>query len=119
MRVLWTVSSYVLGKGSSWSEKEAKTLIFKPLDITETSIIFNDRTCTGIKFDRELVNSGEYFSRKALVTQQELGITEEKVQVIRTTCDIPGFQEYIRLHDSRLIVPMNGVFFFFEPAMTR
>lgn len=118
MRVLWTVSGYVLGKDSSWSENEAKALLFKPLDITESAIIFNNRTCNGIKFERTMVTTAEFLAKKSL-TAQDLGIREEKVQIIKTTCDIPGFQEYIRLGDGRLIAPINGVFFFFEPAVTR
>lgn len=66
MRVLWTVSGYVLGKDSSWSENEAKALLFKPLDITESAIIFNNRTCNGIKFERTMVTTAEFLAKKSL-----------------------------------------------------
>ena len=119
MRVLWTVSGYVFGKNSAWGEQEAKALLFKPLDINETGIIFNGRVCKGVTFQKEMVNTAEYLDNVWQVTPQTLGIDEQKMQVIKTNCDIPGFQEYMRLSDRRLIVQIKGVFFFFEPAVTQ
>ena len=119
MRVLWTVSGYVIGKSSVWDEKDAKALLFKPLDKSETGITFNGRSCNGVIFQQETVNAAEYLDKKWQITPQALGIDDKELQVFKTDCDIPGFQQYIRLRDGRLIVPINGVFFFFEPAVTR
>jgi hypothetical protein len=119
MRVLWTVSGYVLGKAATMDEQEAKSLLFKPLDIKETEIIFNGRVCNGVTFQREMVDTAEYLAAVWQFTPQTLGIDEQKMQVIKTNCDIPGFQEYMRLSDRRLIVPIKGVFFFFEPAVAQ
>jgi hypothetical protein len=119
MRVLWTVSGYVVGKLSAWGEQEARALLFKPLDIKDNEIIFNNRVCKGVTFRRETVNTADYLATVWQVTPQTLGIDDEKMQVIKTNCDIPGFQEYMRLSDSRLLVPINGVFFVFEPAVAK
>jgi hypothetical protein len=119
MRVLWTVSGYVIGKGATWGEADAKALLFKPLDINETAIIFDGQACTEINFQKSAVNAAEYFSNTWQATTQELNIENKDVQVFKTNCTLPGFQEYVRLSDGRLIVPINGVFFFFDPAVTR
>ena len=119
MRVLWTVSGYVFGKVPAMQEEEAKALLFKPLDITETEIIFSNRVCKGVTFQRETVNAAQYLDAVWQVTPQTFGIDAQKMQVIKTNCDIPGFQEYMRLSDRRLIVPIKGVFFFFEPAVAQ
>jgi hypothetical protein len=119
MRVLWTVSGYVMGKTSIWGENEARSLLFKPLDINETGIVFEGRACGGVTFKRETVNAVEYLNKVWHITPETLGIHENELQVFKTDCDLPGFQEYIRLRDNRLIVPINGVFFFFAPAVTR
>ena len=118
MRVLWTITGYVFGKVSSWTEQEAKGFIFKPLDMTESKIVFDGRTCDGVTFERETVDAAEYLTKTWQVTPQTLNIADLQVEVIRTTCDIPGFREYVRRSDGFLIVPVNGVFFFFEPAVT-
>ncbi len=47
MRVLWTVSGYVLGKAPAMAEQEAKAFLFKPLDIKEAEIVFNGQVCKG------------------------------------------------------------------------
>lgn len=117
MRVLWTVSGYVIGKGSTWGEQEAKALLFKPLDINDTEITFDGQVCKGVIFRKETVNAAEYLSTIWQVTTQSLGIEDQKMQIFKTNCTLPGFTEYIRLSDRRLIVTINGVFFFFEPAV--
>ena len=119
MRVLWTVSGYVIGKGSAWGEQDAKALLFKPLDINGTEITFDGQTCKNVNFQQETVNAAEYLSSVWQATPQTLGIEDQELQVFKTNCALPGFQEYMRLGDGQLIVPIHGVFFFFEPAVTR
>ena len=117
MRVLWTVSEYKLGKGAVWGEEEARKLLFKPLDIDATQITFDGRTCHDIIFHREKVNAKEYVDHAYRTTPRALGIEEEAVEVIKTNCDLPGFGEYMRLKDRRLIIYLHGVFFYFEPTV--
>jgi len=119
MRVLWTVSGYVLGERSRWSAQEAKAFLFKPLDITRSEIIFDGRACRGVRFRREEVPAADYLGTAWRVTPQELGIEDREVQVVKTNCDLPGFQEYVRLSDGRLVIHISGAFFFFDPAVTR
>lgn len=118
-RVLWTVSGYVLGKDSAWGAEQARALLFKGLDITESEITFDDQICRGVTFDERQVNAGDYLARRWQTTPEQLGIPDGEIQVFATNCSLPGFQEYLRLPDSRLIVPIQGVFFFFEPAVIR
>jgi len=119
MRVLWTVSGYVIGKDSDWGEQDAQALLFKPLDINDTEITFDGQVCKNVNFQKETVPAAEYLSSAWQSTPQTLGIEDQELQVFKTDCALPGFQEYMRLGDGRLVVPINGVFFFFEPAVTR
>ena len=115
MRVLWTVSGYVIGSDADWGEKEADELLFKPLDISESEIVFNDLTCKNISFQEEIVAAENYLANTWNINRQDLGISDEQIKVIKTQCDIPGFGEYMRLSDGYLIVVIHGVFFSFEP----
>lgn len=117
MRVLWTVSTYKIGFGGEWGENEARSMLFKPLDIRSSSITFNGQTCQGISFTSEIVDTNKYLSERYQTTPQMLDISEETIKVIKTDCRLPGFSEYIRLMDRRLIVWIEGVFFVFEPAV--
>lgn len=118
MRVLWTVTGYVIGDGAAWGKDEADGMLFKPLDVTDTEIIFDGQACQGLDFQRENAAAAAFLSNAWKTSPEELGIEAQEVQVIRTNCSLPGFQEYVRLPDRRLIVPMNGVFFIFEPAVS-
>lgn len=117
MRVLWSISKYIVGEKAIWGESEARTMLFKPLDIGETHITFDGKTCSNVVFKRETVKIKEYLHRVYCATPLTLGIDEEVVKVIKTNCDLPGFAEYIRLRDRRLVIHINGVFFFFEPVV--
>ncbi|MHB8807238.1 MAG: hypothetical protein ACYC59_06620 [Anaerolineaceae bacterium] len=116
-RVLWTISNYVLGKDFTGSENAAKELLFKPLDINDTQIIFDGQVCDHVTFEKNMVNSSDYLTSNWEETPQSLGIEFEDLQVIKTNCKLLGFQEYMRLGNGQLVVPYNGVFFFFQPTV--
>jgi hypothetical protein len=118
LRVLWTVSGYKRTNAATWSEDEAKGMLFKPLDMDSSSITFNGKKCENVSFDRKEFKASEYLERVYQVTPQWLGIADEVLRVVRTDCDIPGFAEYMRLKDRRLVIFLNGTFFFFEPDVT-
>jgi hypothetical protein len=117
MRVLWTVSAYHIGKNAAWGKAEAHNMLFKPLDINTSSITFDGQTCHNVTFETEIVDAAKYLAERYQTTPQTIGFEEKTLKVIKTDCFLPGFSEYMRLKDRRLIVPINGVLFFFEPAV--
>jgi hypothetical protein len=117
MRVLWTVSGYRLCKNAVWGDEEARKLLFKPLDITSTTITFDGKKCSNVIFRKESVKTKEYLDNFFHITPQRIDIADETVDVIKTDCNLPGFAEYLRLRDRRLVIHINGVFFFLEPAV--
>jgi hypothetical protein len=100
-----------------WGEEEARKLLFKPLDIDTTKITFDGQTCHDVIFEREMVNVKEYLDRVYHTTPRALDIEGEVMEVVKTNCQLPGFAEYMRLRDRRLIIHLNGIFFYFEPAV--
>ena len=114
LKVLWTVLDYKRTDNATWTENEAKGMLFKPLYIDKTSITFGSDKCENIYFKIKEVKASEYLERIYKVDPQWLGITDDPVKLIQTNCDIPGFSEYIRLKDRRLVIFLNGIFFFLE-----
>lgn len=117
LRVLWTVSSYHIMGNAAWGENQAKALLFKPLDIDATTIAFDGQTCRDVVFTSGIIDTAKYLRERYQLTAQSLGIADKTMQVVKTTCRIPGFAEYIRLSDRRLLVPIQGVLFVFTPAV--
>jgi len=117
MRVLWTVSKYQIGHNALWGEREARAMLFKPLDITATTITFDGKTCQDVTFKKEVLKTTEYLASAFHTTPQELAIADDLVEVVKTNCDLPGFNQYIRLKDRRLVIYLNGVFFYFDPNL--
>jgi hypothetical protein len=117
MRVLWTVSEYRPGTNAAWGDNEARKLLFKPLDITTTTITFDGKKCSNVTFKRDTVKTKEYLDKFFHITPQMLNIADETVEVIKTDCNLPGFAEYLRLRDRRLVININGVFFYLEPKV--
>jgi hypothetical protein len=118
IRVLWTVSEYKLCKNATWGDEEARMLLFKPLDVTATTITFDGNTCTNVIFNKKTVKTKEYLDILFHITPQQIDIADETVDVIKTDCTLPGFSEYLRLRDRRLVIHINGVFFFLVPSIT-
>lgn len=118
LRVLWTVTSYVRAPDALWTEDRAKSMLFKPLDMDETTITFDGRICNGLTFIRERVQLDTYLSGVHGITPGFLGVEAEEAVLTRTECDIPGFDAFLRLPDRRLIVTMGGVFFILEPHVS-
>ena len=117
MRVLWTVSGYKVGEDATWTEEDARKLLFKPLDIDSNKITFDGQTCHDVIFEKEMISARSYLDHVYHTTPQALGIEGEVVEVVKTNCALPGFTEYMRLKDSTLIIHLNGVFFYFKPAV--
>lgn len=115
MRVLWTVSSYHLLRTATMGEAEARAMLFKPLDINSSTISFAGETCRGVVFTRETADAEKYLRERFRITPQELGVDGKTLTVVRTNCRIPGFDEYIRLQDGRLLVSLQGVLFVLLP----
>ena len=117
IRVLWTVSDYHIVKNAAWGKTEAENMLFKPLDINKSSITFNGETCHDVIFKSEIVNAPQYLGKRYQTSPQILHYNENTLEVIKTNCRLPGFSEYMRLRDGRLIVQINGVLFFFDPTV--
>lgn len=115
MRVLWTVSSYHKTKNATSGDSEARKLLFQPLDITPSSISFNGQTCVDISCSSKFLDTKDYFHKHFAISPLLIDYNNNQIEVIQTTCTIPGFSEYIRLHDRRLVVAIDGIIFIFSP----
>lgn len=118
MRILWTVSSYHRTPNATWGDAEARKLLSAPLDITISSISFNNKSCTGITFSSSVTETAGYFHERFQISPSLINYHEQEIQVIRTHCDIPEFKEYVRLGDRRLLLFSHGVLFVLSPAVT-
>jgi len=118
IRVLWRVSGFISGPGASMDRAEAEAMLAKPLDIRGDRIVFDRKTCEGIRFGRTKEKLSAYLERVYEIAPKDLELTDQLIEVIRTDCSLPGFQEYMRLGDRRLVIQVRGVFFFFEPKVT-
>jgi len=117
MRVLWTVSAYHIGKNAAWGKTEAHKYLFKPLNINTSSITFDEQTCHNLTSKTEIVSAEKYLAEKYQTTPQTFNFEDKTIRIVKTNCCLSGFSEYMRLMDRRLIVPINGVLFVFEPAV--
>ena len=117
MRVLWTVAAYHVVQNSIWGEAEAREMLFKPLDINSSAIIFDGQSCHDVIFSTKVVDAAQYLAERFQTTPHTLSLEGETMKVITTNCSLPGFDEYMRLPDRRLVVFIQGVLFVFKPAV--
>jgi hypothetical protein len=117
LRVLWTVSAYHANRQSEPGNFNPQSLLFKPLDITPSRITFNGQQCNDVTSASEQVNFAQYLKKKYQVTPAELGLDDGTATVVRTNCTLPGFNEYLRIPNRKLLVALEGFLFIFEPAV--
>jgi hypothetical protein len=117
MRVLWSVSGYVIPEGNAATEQQARALLFKPLDIGESWITFDGKTCHNVTFTRETVQARDFLKNRYGTTPAALNIPDEPVVVFKTDCNLQGFTEYLRLQDRQLLIQRDGVFYYLQPAV--
>ena len=118
MRVLWKVTEYKAGPSSTMKKEAADALVFSPLDIDASRITFAGKTCSDVVFQKERVPLGSYLTRVHAASPEAVGLSDQDVEVVKTNCTIPGFAEYFRLPDRRLVIVIDGTFFFLEPAVS-
>lgn len=114
-RTLWTVTDYFITKNSIHGDSQAQSMMFKPLDMSDTSITFDGRMCHVSEFEWITVDLGTYVQKSLSITVDDMGISDQKVEIIKTDCDIPGFSEIVRFADMRLMVVIDGICLFLEP----
>lgn len=116
IRVLWTVSDYrILDPGLTDAES-ARALLGQPLDLDATGILFEGQRCMDPLFQSEWVDTQTYFSaRFPHLHPHDLGIDDDTVEVVTTSCELPGFGEYLRLSNRRLGIFRDGIFLMFLP----
>jgi hypothetical protein len=119
MRILWTVSGFYVGEHASMTEDAARTFLFKPLDIDETRIIFDDQQCNDVEFTRKAVDLQIYLEDNWHIPPQKLTVGDKTATIVSTNCDIPLFREFIQLNNGNLIGRLNGAFLFFEPNIEK
>lgn len=82
------------------------------------SISLGSKSCEGVSFEASVVDANSYLAARYGVDAAFLDVTDEKLTVVSTSCDLPGMREFVRLNDRRLIVLVDDVFFFLEPNVT-
>lgn len=115
LRVTWVVGDYRILDRAQVSDEEGVALLSRPLHIDQNSISFDGKRCEKVTFQRQQVDLPEYLRSGFAISPQDLGVTASKAQLVRTSCDLPGFSEYLHLPDRKILVFRTGVCLVFSP----
>lgn len=114
----WDVISYNFGPAAAITEEEAQGYTGTAVVFGPDSISFGDETCTDVSYNGEYLTAGEYFETFYQTSTDYVYLQPEApIAITRTTCDLPGFSEFI-LHDEgfpQIIINRDGVFFILYP----
>jgi hypothetical protein len=117
-RPLWSVSKYKVLPGFERYEQKASEMLFKPLELTESKIEFDGQNCFIKGLDTKVSMLDAYLEQSFGISSDYFDLVDQEVRVIRTSCQIPGFDEFIRLPGRRLMVITQGFCLFLEPVVT-
>jgi hypothetical protein len=111
----WVASRYVIGQTAAMDSAQAAAIVSQPVEILAKEIQFQGQVCTNLVTQAETVKTMDYLAETWKATPEMLSIQQADLKVIKTNCDIPGFQEYMLLDGGKLMIGLDGVFFEFVP----
>lgn len=110
----WQVTAYEFGPNPGLGRAVADIWLGKAARFEEGALEFEDKVCSYRPVPKE-VNAAEYFLAQYKIKPEALGLTEPKILLLRSECDIPGFEALFSLPDGRLLFQREGVFFYLSP----
>lgn len=117
LRITWLVSDYrILDRGMA-TDQEARALLSRPLSVDDVSISFDGKSCVDVSFQRHAVDLRAYLRSHFNLSPEDLGITSPAGQLVRTSCDLAGFSEYLQVPARKILVFRDGICLIFSPRI--
>ena len=113
---LWRITGFTLSPQAGMDKDEAKTWVGKTIRISQTSLDFEGKSCR-ITPEIKQIETGVFLAGMD-TTPNEMGITAEHLDLVKTGCDIPELETLLALPNGRFVLLNDGVFFFMEKADT-
>lgn len=108
----YVVDDYKLSTISDMSKDEADGYIGKEAVFSKDLVAIVDDLCYEPTFKIKNVKTNEYLIYNYKTNPELLNISDEEIQVVTITCENQFFNDFIKISEDRVIVNINGVFFF-------
>ncbi|MEE4240888.1 MAG: hypothetical protein V2I36_05450 [Desulfopila sp.] len=116
-RPLWRVDGFIPKSNSTIGKNEILSYQGRSLDMVENAITFDGRSCSPIIIKRYQADTARYLSQQLHIHPKDAEYHSPTLEVIKTNCHIEGFDEFVRLNDRRLLVPVGEVVLVFLPIV--
>ena len=110
----WIVEDYKISSISSMNEKTAKTYIGKEALFDKELVAIGDDYCLKPSFKIKNVKTSDYLIYQYKVNPDFLNIDKDEIQIVSITGEEQFFYEIIKESDERIIVNIDGVFFYLK-----
>lgn len=112
----WQITRYGFASISAMDKAQADTWLNKIADISVTNIAFDGKTCQVTSTGRSTSTTSDYFLVGFKTNPANIGVTQDKLDVIKTNCTGTPFEQFGQLDSATIVIAWNGVFFFMTPA---
>jgi hypothetical protein len=110
----WEVYSFKLGSPNIVPSEQASSWIGKKAVFAENAAVIGEEYCTEPMYKIKNVNLVSYLLYQYKINPDYLNIQDEDIQAVSITSEGQYFHEFIKLGDSKIIVNIDGVFFFLK-----
>jgi hypothetical protein len=110
----WQITDFSTGMISLLGDANAQAYLGKQAVFASNSIAFDGQTCADVTFARHSASLSAFLGTDFATVMTDLGITQEQVDLITTTCGVFGFNSFVQVDPNTLIVNLNGTFFVFR-----
>jgi hypothetical protein len=111
---LWTPVNNVPGPTSAMALPDVDATMKEMVDLRSDQITFKGQTCPISGYTIETKDAADYFTTQYKMSADPLVNGYKTVEVIHTSCTIPGFAEFVRTPMDSLIINLDGVFFILD-----
>lgn len=108
----WKVEKYKRASTNGLSDEEVDNIVGSDALFHEKFVILGNDICLSPAYKIKNVNTLDYLLYQYKVNPDFLGIVDRQIQVIYMTSEEQCYYEFIRETDDKMIVNIDGVFFY-------
>ncbi len=107
----WQITEFSSSPGSALGDTDGQVYLGRQAVITADSITFNGQTCTDVNVERKTVSLAGFLGEDHADLAAKLGLTQNQIDLIDSTCALSGFQSFIQADPNTLVINLKGTFF--------
>ncbi len=107
----WQITGFVSSLDSAPGDAGGQAYLGREATFQEDSIAFRGQTCTHVGMQRHPASVESFFGVGYANLAAKLGLIQDQIELIDSTCALRGFQSFIQADTNTLVINLDGTFY--------